>query len=130
MAPHLPQPSPAPALTLRFRFGTLPGLCRILTCHCLALPTPAAVEFALIGTAESLRGAAEPEKRIYPGGAFDPIGLSKGSNLEELKVKEIKNGRLAMLAFIGFVSAHAAGQVRRAGGGGAGFDGCCGAGGN
>jgi len=38
----------------------------------------------------------------YPGGVFDPMGFSKG-NLEELKLKEIKNARLAMLAFVGFI---------------------------
>jgi len=38
----------------------------------------------------------------YPGGIFDPMGYSKG-NLPEMKVKEIKNARLAMLAFAGFI---------------------------
>jgi len=40
----------------------------------------------------------------YPGGIFDPLGFSKG-NLKELQTKEIKNGRLAMVAFMGFVFA-------------------------
>lgn len=38
----------------------------------------------------------------YPGGIFDPLGFSKG-NLKELQTKEIKNGRLAMIAFMAFV---------------------------
>ena len=40
----------------------------------------------------------------YPGGIFDPLGFAKG-NMKELQTKEIKNGRLAMVAFMGFVFA-------------------------
>lgn len=38
----------------------------------------------------------------YPGGIFDPLGFSK-SDLKTWQTKEVKNGRLAMIAFMSFV---------------------------
>ena len=33
---------------------------------------------------------------------FDPLSMGKGSALAEMQLKEIKNGRLAMMAITGF----------------------------
>ena len=45
----------------------------------------------------------DPVKRLYPGGKFDPAGLSQGADFEQLKRKEIANGRVAMVAFAGII---------------------------
>ena len=67
------------------------------------------VQLALLGQAEAFRlageapGIAGGRDAIYPGGPFDPLGLGDDpENLAELKVKELKNGRIAMVACAGF----------------------------
>merc|ERR1712083_999246 len=84
------------------------------------MPTLLAVEFILFHYVEIRRwqdfknnGSVDldpifkqntlPKHEIgYPGGIFDPLGMSN-KGLRDSKEKEIKNGRLAMVAFVGFI---------------------------
>lgn len=56
------------------------------------LTTITLIEIVSFAIAEGARNEAEKSKKIYPG--FDFAGLAKEpAKFEELKLKEIKNGR-------------------------------------
>ncbi|GMI63369.1 light-harvesting complex B7 [Hibiscus trionum] len=79
------------------------GVIIIAICQALLMVGPEYARYCGIEALEPL-GIYLPGDINYPGGVlFDPLKLSNDPvAFEELKVKEIKNGRLAMVAWLGF----------------------------
>jgi hypothetical protein len=76
------------------------GICRAQEVSRLVQPRIHG-QTVLLGIREVFGRVRDP---AYPGGPlFNPLGFGKDEkSLRELKVKEIKNGRLAMLAILGY----------------------------
>ncbi|KAK9908889.1 hypothetical protein WJX75_004256 [Coccomyxa subellipsoidea] len=95
-----------------FRIAGGQGVAIIAICQVLLMAGPEYARACGIEALEPL-GIYLPGDKNYPGGVFDPLGLSEDpAKFADLQVKEIKNGRLALVAWVGFA---AQGAVTRKG---------------